>query len=101
MARAKEKKVMKKIALERIDILMEEAGKVFSTDPGRADRYAGLAKKIAMRHSIPMPLKWKRRICKRCSSFLMPGSSSIVRTQRGALSILCTRCRSRVRIPYK
>jgi ribonuclease P protein subunit RPR2 len=53
-----------------------------------------------MRHAIPMPRRWKRRICKRCDAFLKPGDNAIVRTYNGGVSILCLGCKTRVRIPF-
>ncbi|NOZ76593.1 MAG: hypothetical protein GXO65_02745 [Euryarchaeota archaeon] len=97
----KNKKRLQKLALERIDILMNLAEEVHGRNRRRSRRYSELARRIAMRHSLPMPRRWKRRVCKGCGAFLKPGDNSIVRLHRGFLSILCLECNRRSRLPYK
>ena len=89
-----------KVARERIDILMELAESTFNDDRSLAHRYAGLSKKIAMRHAMSLPDRWKRRICKKCGAFLKPGANCKVRTYQGAVNVLCLDCGTRVRIPF-
>lgn len=89
-----------KIARERIDILMEQAEETFSGDQELARRYANISKRIAMRNAIPLPKRWKRRICKKCGAFLKPGANCKVRTSGGTLNIICLECSNRVRIPF-
>lgn len=89
------------IALERIDILMEKAQEVFPMDRERANRYAGLARKIAIRHALRFPPQWKRRICKGCGVFLMPGTNCRVRTHEDKVVIACLECEGAVKIPFR
>jgi ribonuclease P protein subunit RPR2 len=96
----RDKKRVRRIALERIDILMGLAERVYREDKDRSNRYSTLAKKIAMRHSIPLPRRWKRRVCKRCGAFLKPGDNAIIRIYKGGVSILCLECNNRVRVPF-
>lgn len=95
----------KKIAEERIDILMNLAEK--ESKDGKTDRsknYVVLGKKIAMRMRMPYPKEWKRRICKNCGSFLIYGKNSRVRTKAKNyphVVITCLECNSITRIPIK
>src|SRR3989338_3564435 len=91
----------KEIALERINILFEEAEKAFSKNKALADRYVSLARKIAMKVKLKIPLKLKRKFCKHCYKFLMPGVNSRVRTRTGKVVISCFECKKFMRIPIK
>lgn len=90
-----------KIASERIEILMQRAEEAFAKDKKRANRYAELARKIGMRYNVRLPKKWKRRICRKCSAFLKPGSNCRVRIYKGRVIITCLECKNVVRIPTK
>ncbi len=89
------------IAQERIEILMQRAEDVFSSDKKRANRYVELARKIAMRYNIRMPKKWKRRICKKCYAFLKPGVNCRIRTKDVKIIITCMECGHITRIPFQ
>lgn len=89
------------MATSRIEILMQRAEEVYSKDKALADRYAALAKRLVMRHNAKFPDKWKRRICKKCSKFLVPGDNCRVRTHKKRVTITCLECGSIVRIPFK
>lgn len=90
----------KRIALERIGILMEKAREVSSKDVAQANRYAELARKIAMRGAFPFPKKWKRNICKGCGTFLVTGKNYRVRTRDGRVIATCLNCNRTTRIPF-
>ncbi len=89
----------RRIARERIEILLTKAQEVFPRDRAKAHRYAELAKKIARRHALRFPRRWKRRVCKKCYAFLVPGASSRVRIYKGRVIITCLRCGYVVRLP--
>ncbi len=92
--------VNKTIALERIDILMEKAHEVFREDKKRANRYAGIARRIALRHAMPFPRKWKRCICRACGSLIVPGANCRVRTRGGRVIATCQECMHVERLPF-
>ena len=50
----------KEIAKERIEILFEQ----IEETPKLANRYIQLALRIAMKARIPIPTKFKRKLCK-------------------------------------
>lgn len=90
--RHKKKAVAKEIAFERIQYLFDIAEKEYSINPERSDRYVSLAKKIGMRYRVSIPPELKRRMCKGCGSFLIPGGNCRVRLKGGLLTITCAKC---------
>lgn len=91
----------KQIALERITKLFEEAEKAFSENKTLSNRYITLARKIAMKVRLSMPLELKRRYCKHCYTFLVPGVNARIRTRGGKVIISCLECKKFMRIPVR
>lgn len=92
-----------KIAKERIAILFGRAEAEFAA--GRsdlADRYVKLARLIGMKTNVPIPARFKRRYCKKCMSFLVPGKNARVRLRPKQKIILqtCLVCGNETRLPY-
>ena len=95
------KQKQQKIALDRIEHLFEEAQQTFSQNKALANRYVSLARKIAMKVKVKIPLKYKRRYCKHCYKYLQPGVNGRVRTSNGKVVISCFECKKFTRIPLK
>ena len=76
----------RKMAASRIEILMQRAQDVYSKDKALADRYAALAKRLLTRHNAKFPKNWKRRVCKKCGKFLVPGDNCRVRTHKSRIN---------------
>ncbi len=91
----------KEIAKQRIKILFSQAQEVFSVNKSLANRYVTLARKLAMKVKIRIPKELKRRFCKHCYKYLMPGVNSRVRSRGGKVIISCFECRKFMRIPIK
>ena len=89
-----------RIAGERIGILFSEARKIYSYDPKLSDRYVFLARKIAMKVRMRLPAGLKRKFCKHCHSFFMPGMNVRVRTHEGKVVYYCLNCKKFTRFPY-
>jgi ribonuclease P protein subunit RPR2 len=100
--RGKKPEEWKKIAKERIAILFGEAGEAFRKHPERTKRYLTLALRIGMRYNVRLNKKQKMSVCKKCLSFLKPGVSSRVRTNRDkqAVTVSCLSCGHVSRYPY-
>jgi ribonuclease P protein subunit RPR2 len=79
-----------RIAVKRIEILFEQAG----IRPAFARRYVALARKMASRHKVRIPQKWKSRFCKACGAFLTPGKNALVRIRSGRQVITCLECKA-------
>ena len=97
---------MIRIANERIERLFELAElEVFSggDDPirlTRGNRYVYLARKIGMRYNVRIPKRYKRRFCKHCYHYLVPGLNARVRTRKHKIIIFCEDCKKYTRIPF-
>jgi ribonuclease P protein subunit RPR2 len=88
------------IAGERIDLLFKEADKAALR--GRidlADRYVELARTVGMRYNVTVPAAMRRRACRGCHGYLLPGTTSRNRLNRGRMTITCLRCGHVTRIP--
>ena len=90
------KSKLKKIALERVEVLFLEAGKVFSKDAKLANKYVRNARKIAMKVNLKMPRNLKRKFCKHCYSYLKPGVNARVRIKKMVV-YTCFNCKKYMR----
>ncbi len=92
------------IALERIKILFTEAQKAAVRKKYNfANRYVEIARKISMRYNVRIPKDLKRRYCKYCYSYLIPGVNSTVRLnpKTKTVEVKCLNCGKVMRYPYK
>ena len=97
------KKLLAKIAKERIERLFQLAEENARTHPERSKRYVRLARRIAMKYRVRIPRQWKRRFCKKCGTFWVPGENLIVRLKpkpQPHVEYICLECGARYRIPY-
>lgn len=91
------------IALERIKILFGLASKEVKRNPARSHRYVELSRKIAMRYNVKMPKSLKRRFCKKCYRYLVPGINCRIRARQAqrAVIVKCIDCGNVMRYPYR
>lgn len=99
----RQKSKQQELGLERIKILFDRAGFEFKKHPERSHRYIQLARKIAMRYNIRMPKCLKRKFCKKCYRYLVPGVNCMVRINKTkkVSTVTCLECRNVMRYPYK
>ncbi|MFP3215038.1 MAG: ribonuclease P protein component 4 [Candidatus Micrarchaeota archaeon] len=80
---AMKEKIVKKIANERIEKLLELAEQRTreNNELSRklAKRYVKLARDISMHYKVSIPKEKKQMICKKCNNFLIPGINCSVR----------------------
>jgi len=98
---SKKSRKFQRIAEERISILFGEAKSIFNKDKKLANRYVSLARKIAMKYKVKIPRELKRRFCKHCHKFLVPGKNCRIRTKEGHVVYYCLECKRFMRFPYK
>lgn len=98
--RKKQKALIKDLAIQRIERLFKLAGDAYSDHPERSDRYVLLARRIGMRYRVSLPRELKRRLCKSCHSYLVPGSNSRVRLRGSYIVVTCLKCGNQMRYPY-
>ncbi|HJL67216.1 MAG TPA: RNase P subunit [Nitrosopumilus sp.] len=85
----------KKIAMERMQILIDNAITNAKTNPELSQRQAFLARRISTRHKIRMPYHLRMVFCKKCKSFIAPGINSRIRLGRThikSIRISCNLC---------
>jgi len=88
------------IAAERIERLTDLARAAETAgDDERAKEYVRLARRIAERHRLPLPRRFKHFTCDECDSYLIPGRNARVRTQDGHVVVTCD-CGAQKRYPY-
>lgn len=75
----RDKREIKRIARERIEILLSEAEGVAREYPERAKRYVELAIRVAKKNKVRIPRRYKYRFCKKCFAWWVPGRNVVVR----------------------
>ena len=98
--RKKQKALIKDLAIQRIERLFKLAGDEYGEHPERSDRYVLLARRIGMRYRVSLPRELKRKLCKNCQSYLVPGSNSRVRLRGNYVVMTCLKCGNQMRYPY-
>lgn len=96
----KQKQKSKETALERVKELLTEAGKMFGRDKNLAKRYVKMAREIAMKFKVKIPANLKRKFCKHCFNYLVPGVNLRVRTRNGNVVYYCLECKHYMRFGY-
>ncbi|MDD3754449.1 MAG: ribonuclease P [Methanobacterium sp.] len=91
---------MIKIALERMEILLNHAEEEFALHPERSHRYVEMALKIVTKYNLKMPSSWRGRFCKNCHKFLKPGSNCQIRLYDSMVNIKCLECGEIMRKPF-
>jgi len=94
----------RQIAMQRIRKLFDLARKKIRDEPELAQRYATIARKIAMRAKLRLPVEYRRHICRHCKSFIYPGVNCRVRVQQRRephMTITCQVCGETTRIPLR
>ena len=91
----------KRIALDRIKQLFNEASLKFKLDKSLSNRYVSIALKLSTKYKTKIPSNLKKCYCKNCKAFLMPGANCRIRSSNGKLVYLCLECQHFMRFPYK
>jgi len=91
MARRRNKSEERDIAEARIGRLLSLAREAAKAEPGRADRYAGLALRVAQRYQTGLPAAAKREACRKCGAY-RTSATSRTRLRAGRVSVTCLRC---------
>lgn len=88
------------IARQHRDELLELAEEAALKDRfPDADRYGELAWRLTTRHQLGASDELKRRVCRSCHSYLLPGTTARVRLEGGSVTTTCLSCGRQRRIP--
>jgi len=102
MRRGSKPKWVKELALSRIKKLLKLAGENSKAHPERSRRYVELAKKLSSRYNATIPAELKRKICRKCDAYLVPGYNLTVRADPKTRTMVytCAECGSKRRHGY-
>lgn len=98
------KSTAKRIAQQRIQVLFQQAKKVYHDNPQLSSRYVETARKIAMAAKMRLPTVYRRQICKNCKMLLVQGDNCRVRIKQKREShvvITCLNCGYQTRMPLR
>ena len=86
------KPIVYKIAMERMQILIDNAINNVRTDPKLSQRQASIARRISSKYKIRMPYDLRIVFCKKCKSFITPGLNSRIRLGRTSVKSIRISC---------
>jgi len=86
------KHAKRKVALERMHVLINNAISNARLNPDLAQRQASLARRISTHYIIKMPYELRINFCKKCKKFIVPGINSRIRVGRTPLKSIRITC---------
>ena len=89
------KQAKRKIALERMYVLINSAISNARINPDLAQKQASSARRISTHHRVKMPYELRINFCKQCKNFIAPGINSRIRlgrTRLMSIRITCNFC---------
>ena len=86
------KPMVYKIAMERMQILVDNAIANARTDPELSQCQASIASRISSKYKIRMPYYLRMVFCKKCKSFIAPGINSRIRLGRTSVKSIRISC---------
>jgi ribonuclease P protein subunit RPR2 len=84
--------------IERLAALARDA--TADGDEERAREYVRRARRVAERHRLSLPRRFRRFTCDRCDAYLLPARNARVRTRDGHVVVTCD-CGAHARYPYE
>lgn len=103
-AKVSRKEIAKRIAKNRINILLKSADRVFLSNKPLAQRYIDITRKLSKKYRVRIPREYKLRICNHCKSYLWPGKNCRVRIRKNKnlkITVTCFECKRQMRLIYK
>jgi ribonuclease P protein subunit RPR2 len=89
------KKLIKSSVRQSIARLMDEAGAAWAAGkPARAGRYAGMAMALVRKHKVRLSEDQKRRFCRKCFAWWVPGETVKLTFDRrhNVIRMKCAKC---------
>ena len=86
------KPIVYKIAMERMQILIDNAISNARINPELSQTQASIARRISSKYKIRMPYHLRIVFCKKCKSFIAPGLNSRIRLGRTSVKSIRISC---------
>lgn len=93
------KKISKKEALNKVVQLFDHAELIARKHFDLANKHVKEARRIAMKSKVRIPVQLKRRFCKKCGAYFVPGKTYRVRMNDKKVVYTCLMCKSLMRFP--
>ncbi|MCK4434179.1 ribonuclease P, partial [Candidatus Bathyarchaeota archaeon] len=80
------------------------AREIVHEDPGLAQRYVDIARKVGMAARVRLPREVRLQVCRHCKSFILPGVNCRVRIKQRRephMVVTCLNCGKQMRMPLK
>ena len=81
--------------------MFDAAALVFPKRPEEAHRLVEKAHRLILCHKLKLPALLKRRYCRKCRAFWLPGRTVRVRLAKGRIIYSCLSCKKIQRMPIK
>lgn len=95
------KKLSKKEALDKVLHLFDSAEAVAGANITIANRFISKAKRISMKVKLRLPSVLKRKFCKHCGNYFIPGKNYRVRMKDKKVIYTCLNCKHFMRFPTR
>jgi len=84
----------KDLAIQRVEILLDNALKNAKEHMDLAKRQASMAKRLCSKFNIRLPYEKRQLFCKGCKRYIVPGINSIIRLENKpkVIMIKCLEC---------
>lgn len=94
-----QRKRLKELALQRVEILLENAVLNGRMRMGLAQKQAAVARRICEKTNLRLPYHLRQQFCRRCKRFILPGVNARVRVwgPPRAVRVTCLECGSTYR----
>ena len=97
----KDKIKLRKETMQMVQNLFKLAEITFRDNPKLANKYVKSARKNAMKVNLRLPINLKRKFCKHCYSYLVPGKNCRVRLHKNRIIYYCFNCKKYMRFGKK
>ncbi len=84
-----------------IQNLFSKAERIKNRDQIFTSQCVHLARKLSSKAKVPIPRELKRRFCKYCDTYFIPGRNYRVRTTGKTITYTCKSCGKWTRVGYK
>ncbi len=100
MGKKEPKWQIEKKTVQQIKEFFSQAERIADDNPVSAQKYVQQAYKLALKTRTKIPKVLKRRFCKHCFNYFVPGKTYRVRTTGKTITYTCLNCGMWMRFGY-